>query len=141
MVPTFSCEPDFGLHATVTGAVPPLNVGLANLTAVFPLFPLSVTGAIVGHVRLSGVARWAVADVTTTFDVQEAFCCRASTALQVNDALPTGKREPDVGEHVVVIGVTSPVTLGVNVTDTAFPSNEVNRGLGHQMARGSFVGC
>ena len=141
MVPTLSCEPDFGLQVTVTGAVPPVNVGLANLTAVFPLFPLSVTGAIVGHVSLSGVADWAVADVTTTFDVQEAFCCRASTASQVNDALPTGKREPDVGEHVVVIGVTSPVTLGVSVTDTAFPSNDVNRGLGHQMARDSFVGC
>jgi hypothetical protein len=79
--------------------------------------------------------------MTTTLDVQEAFCCRASTALQVNDALPTGKTEPDVGEHVVVIGVTSPVTLGVSVTDTAFPSNDVNRGLGHQMARDSFVGC
>ena len=141
MEPTLSCEPDFGLQVTVTGAVPPLNVGSANLTAVFPPFPLSVTGAILGHVRLSGGADWAVVDMTTTFDVQEAFCCRASTALQVNDALPTGKREPDVGEHVVVIGVTSPATLGVNVTDTAFPSNDVNRGLGHQMARGSFVGC
>jgi hypothetical protein len=81
-----------------------------------------------------------VADMTTTFDVQEAFCCCASTALQVNDALPTGKSEPDVGEHVVVIGVTSPVTLGVSVTDTAFPSNDVNRGLGHQMARGWTTG-
>ena len=141
MLPTLSCEPDFGLQLMVTGAVPPLNVGSANLTAVFPLFPLSVTGVIVGHVSLSGGAGWAVADMTTTFDVQEAFCCRASTALQVNAALPTGNSEPDVGEHVVVIGVTSPVTLGVSVTDTAFPSNDVNRGLGHQMARGSLVGC
>ena len=82
-----------------------------------------------------------MADMTTTFDVQEAFCCCASsTALQVNDALPTGISEPDVGEHVVVIGVTSPVTLGVSVTDTAFPSNDVNRGLGHQMARGWTTG-
>jgi hypothetical protein len=56
VVPTLNCEPDFGLQLTVTGVVPPLNVGLANLTAVFPLFPLSVTGAIVGHVRLSGGA-------------------------------------------------------------------------------------
>jgi hypothetical protein len=54
VVPTLNCEPDFGLQLTVTGAVPPLNVGLANLTAVFPLFPLSVIGAIVGHVRLIG---------------------------------------------------------------------------------------
>jgi hypothetical protein len=54
VVPTLNCEPDFGLQVTVTGAVPPLNVGLANLTAVFPLFPLSITGAIVGHVRLNG---------------------------------------------------------------------------------------
>ena len=54
MVPTLNCEPDFGLQLTVTGAVPPLNVGLGNLTAVFPLFPLSVIGAIVGHVRLNG---------------------------------------------------------------------------------------
>ena len=81
-----------------------------------------------------------MAAMTTTVDLQEAFCCSASTALQVNDALPTGKSEPDVGEHVVVIGVTSPVTLGVSVTDTAFPSNDVNRGEGHEMARGSTVG-
>jgi hypothetical protein len=70
----------------------------------------------------------------TTFDLQEAFCWRASTALQVNGALPIGKSEPDVGEHVVVIGVTSPVTVGVSVTETAFPSNDVNSGEGHEMA-------
>ena len=56
MVPTPNPEPDFGLQVTVTGAVPPLNVGLANRTAVFPLLTLSLTGAIVGHVRLSGAA-------------------------------------------------------------------------------------
>ena len=78
--------------------------------------------------------------MTTTVDVQEAFCCSASTALQVNDALPTGKSELDVGEHVVVIGVASPVTVGVSVTDNGLPSNDVNRGEGHQMARGSTVG-
>jgi hypothetical protein len=49
-----NCEPDFGVQLTMTGAVPPLNVGSANFTSVFPLFPLSVTIAIVGHVRLSG---------------------------------------------------------------------------------------
>jgi len=54
-VPTPNCDPDFGLHLTVTGAVPPLKVGLVNLTAAFSLFPLSVAGAIVGHVRLNGV--------------------------------------------------------------------------------------
>ena len=54
MVPMPNCEPDFGLQVTATGAVPPLNVGLANLTAAFPLFSLSVAGAIVGHVRLNG---------------------------------------------------------------------------------------
>jgi hypothetical protein len=53
VVPTLNCEPDRGLQLAVTGAVPPLNVGSANLTAVFPL-PVSITGAIVGHVRLSG---------------------------------------------------------------------------------------
>jgi hypothetical protein len=54
VVPMPNCEPDFGLQLTVTGAVPPLKVGLVNLTAPFPLFPLSVAGAIVGHVRLNG---------------------------------------------------------------------------------------
>jgi hypothetical protein len=54
VVPMPNCEPDFGLQLTMTGAVPPLNVGLPNLTAAFPLFPLSVAGAIVGHVRLNG---------------------------------------------------------------------------------------
>ena len=78
--------------------------------------------------------------MTTTVDLQAAFCWSASTALQVNGAFPTGKSEPDVGEHVVVIGVASPVTLGVSVTGTAFPSNEVSKGEGHQMAKGSTVG-
>jgi hypothetical protein len=81
-----------------------------------------------------------VAAMTTTLDVQETFRCSASTALQVNDALPTWKSEPDVGEQVVVIGVTSPVTVGVSVTDTALPSNDVNKGEGHEMARDSTVG-
>jgi hypothetical protein len=72
--------------------------------------------------------------------LQEAFWCDASTALQVKAAVPTGKNEPDVGEHVVVIGVMSPVTVGVRVTATAFPSNDVNRGEGHEMARGAIVG-
>ena len=139
MVPTLKCEPDFGLQRTVIGTVPPLNVGSPNFTSVFPLFPLSVTDAIVGHVRLSAGGS-ALAARTTTVDVQDALCCSASTALQINDALPTGKSEPDAGEHVVVIGVTSPVAVGVSVTDTAFPSNDVNRGEGHEMARGSTVG-
>lgn len=56
MVPTPNSDPDLGLQVTVTGAVPPLNVGLANFTAVFSLLTLSLTGAIVGHVRLSGAA-------------------------------------------------------------------------------------
>jgi hypothetical protein len=140
MVPTPNCEPDFGLQLIVTGAIPPAVVGSANFTTVVPLLPLSVTGAILGQVRLSGPGGRALADVTTTVDLQDAFCCRASIALQINDALPTGKSEPDVGEHVVVIGVASPVTLGVSVTDTAFPSNDVSRGEGHQMAKGSSAG-
>jgi hypothetical protein len=78
--------------------------------------------------------------MTTTVDLQEALCCSASTALQVKDAFPTGKSEPDAGEHVVVIGVASPLTFGASVTGIAFPSNDVNNGEGHQMARGSTVG-
>jgi hypothetical protein len=139
VVPTLNCEPDFGLQLMVTGAVPPLNVGSANFTVILPLCPVSTTGVIAGHFKVSEAGGRAVADMTITVDLQEAFCCSASTALQINDAFPTGKSEPDAGEHVVVIGVPSPVTLGVSVTDTAFPSNDVSRGEGHQMAKGATV--
>jgi hypothetical protein len=54
VVPTLDCAPDFGLQLTLTGAIPPLNLGSENFMSVFPRVPLSVTDAIVGHVRLNG---------------------------------------------------------------------------------------
>jgi hypothetical protein len=55
--------------------------------------------------------------------------------LHVNEVVPTANSEPDAGEQLVEIGVTPPVTVGVNVTDIGFPSGDVNTGEGHEIAR------
>ena len=141
VVPTRNWEPDFGVQVTLTGAVPPLDVGLANVTFAFPLLPGAVTGAIVGHARVNGGGAGAVgggrgdADTTTT-DAHEAFCFNASIAVQVKEVLPTAKSEPDAGEHAVVIGWTPPLAVGVSVTDMDFPSGDVKTGDGHETATG-----
>ncbi|MGH9255237.1 MAG: hypothetical protein ACRD3C_11790 [Vicinamibacterales bacterium] len=59
----------------------------------------------------------------------------ASTALQVNEVVPTENSEPDAGEQVLEIGATPPVTAGVNVTAIPLPSGDVNTGEGHEIAR------
>jgi hypothetical protein len=119
-----------------TGAIAPVTVGSAKVTfsvgLPFTLF-VAVTGAIVGHLIVSG--NGVLVDAfTTTPDVHEAFCCAASTAVHVNDVVPTGKSDPDGGEHVVVTGVTPPVTVGVRVTATALPSSDVITGDGQVIA-------
>lgn len=53
VVPIRNCEPDFGEQLTVTGRVPSLNTGSAKSTAAFPLCPVSLTGGIVGHARVT----------------------------------------------------------------------------------------
>jgi hypothetical protein len=45
------------------------------------------------------------------------------------------KSELDAGEHVVVMGVTPPVTVGVSVTASGLPSAEVNTGEGHAITK------
>jgi hypothetical protein len=77
---------------------------------------------------------------TTTPDVQEAFCCAASTAEHVNAVVPTGKRDPDGGEHVDDTGVTPPVTVGVRVTAIALPSSDVITGDGQAIVGPADVG-
>jgi hypothetical protein len=85
-----------------------------------------------GWTVVGGCVVGAVVDAfTTTPDVHEAFCCAASTAVHVNDVVPTGKSDPDGGEHVVDTGVTPPVTVGVTVTAIALPSSDVITGDGH----------
>jgi hypothetical protein len=143
-----------GRHWTSTGAVAPLTAGAAKCTgAVGAPFTVAValTGAIVGHFRVSApaegdcvgggctvvggcVAGVVVDAFTTTPDVHAAFCCAASTAVHVNDVVPTGKSDPDGGEHVVDIGVTPPVTVGVSVTAVALPSSDVITGDGQVIA-------
>jgi hypothetical protein len=149
VLPAGNGDPDFGLHWTSTGAVAPLTVGASKCTfcvgAPFTVC-VAVTGAIVGHFRVrdpgdgdcvggcavfGGCVVGVVADAfTTTPDVHEAFCCAASTALHVNDVVPTGKSDPDGGEHVDDTGVTPPVTVGVSVTAIALPSSDVITGDG-----------
>jgi hypothetical protein len=83
---------------------------------------LDVGGCVVGVV---------VDAFTKTPDVHEAFCCLASMAVHVNDVVPTGKSDPEGGEHVDDTGVTPPVTVDVRVTAIALPSRDVITGDGH----------
>ena len=78
VVPTLNWEPDFGVHCTATGDAPPLNVGAANSTLVFPPPPVSVTGAITGQLIVSGGSGGGGGGSTTgatitTVDVHEAL--------------------------------------------------------------------
>ena len=84
-------------------------------------------GDVVGGGCVVGVV---VDAFTTTPAVHEAFCCAASTAVHVNDVVPTGKSDPDGGEHVADTGVTPPETVGVRVTAIALPSSDVITGDG-----------
>lgn len=150
VLPTGNCDPDFGRHTTSTGAVPPRTVGAGNRTGAVRVpftVAVAVTGAIVGHFKVSAPAEGdcvgggcavfggcvvgVVVDAfTTTRDLHEAFCCAASTAVHLNDVVPTGKSDPDGGEHVDDTGGTPPVTVGVRVTAIALPSSEVITGDG-----------
>jgi hypothetical protein len=147
VLPTWNWDPEFGLQRISTGATAPLTVGAAKFTgcvgAPFAVF-VAVTGAIVGQLMMSGerepaegncvggggVVGVLVDAFTTTPDEHEAFCCAPSTAVHVNDVVPTGKSDPDGGEHVVDTGVTPPVTVGVTVTAIALPSSDVITGDG-----------
>jgi hypothetical protein len=61
--------------------------------------------------------------------------------VQLNEVVPTENFEPDAGEQLVEIGATPPLTVGVNVTEMALPSGEVNTGEGHEIERsGTEVG-
>jgi hypothetical protein len=48
--------------------------------------------------------------------------------------VPTGKTDPDGGEHVVDTGITPPVTVGVTVTAIGLPSSDVITGDGQAIA-------
>jgi hypothetical protein len=99
-----------------------------------------------GHVIVSNGAGSGAGDggveggaSTVTTDAHDAFCWTVSTALQAKDDCPTEKREPDAGEHVVVIGAAPPLTVGVSVTGIAFPSADVSTGDGHDIVRAGGV--
>jgi hypothetical protein len=55
--------------------------------------------------------------------------------VQENEVVPTENSEPDAGEQLVETGATPPLTVGVNVTEIALPSGEVNTGEGHEIER------
>jgi hypothetical protein len=75
---------------------------------------------------------------TVTTVLHEADRCKASTALHVSDVEPTGKSDPDAGEHVVVTGGRPPTTTGANVTITGLPSSDEAVGA-VQLTDGAFV--
>jgi hypothetical protein len=132
LFPIGNREPDFGVQLTDTGVVPPLATGLAKVT-VAPLPLVAVTGAIWGHDKASeAVGAGAAADgaTTTTVDVQAAFRCIESVAVQVKEVLPTEKTEPDAGEQAMVTGGAPPLTVGVSVTGIGLPSGDVKTGEG-----------
>jgi hypothetical protein len=136
-----NCEPELGVQLVLTGAFPPPTVGFANFTTAFPLLPLAVTGAMVGHVIASGGSDGCGAGCdagsgggsTTTVDEHEARCDAESVAVHVKEVVPTGNNEPDAGEQVVITGVTPPLTVGVIVTAIDLPSSDVSTGDGHEI--------
>src|SRR4029453_7863106 len=75
---------------------------------------------------------------TVTTVLHEADRCKASTALHVSDVEPTGKSDPDAGEHVVGTGDRPPTTIGANVTITGLPSSDEAVGA-VQLTDGAFV--
>jgi hypothetical protein len=146
VVPTLNWEPDFGVHCTATGDAPPLNVGAANSTLVFPAPPVSVTGAITGQLIVSGGIDGdgggggggsTTGASTTTVELHDAVWSVASAAVHEKLVLPTAKSDPDAGEQVVVTGAVPPLISGRSVTAIAFPSGDVRTGEGHAIETGT----
>ena len=139
VVPTGNSDPEAGAQLDDTGAVPPEAVG-ENVTATGLPSDDVVDGA--GHMIVSGgtVATGATGGlyVTTTDVLHDALNLRASVTVHVAGVEPTGKSEPDAGEHVPLIGAVPPYTAGENVTTTGLPSADEATGAGHWISGGGF---
>jgi hypothetical protein len=140
VVPIGKDDPDAGTQLVVTGATPPLTVGLKVTFTGLPL--CETTGAMSGHEIDSGaiVEPGATVDVTITFELHEALASTASMAVQTRPVVPTGKSDPEAGTQLDFTGAVPPDTVGAYVTTTGFPSDDVADGAGHMIASGVLVG-
>jgi hypothetical protein len=125
VVPTGNSEPEAGVQLDETGALPPDTLG-EKVTATGA--PSGEVAEGTGH-RIVGAVGGLY--VTTTDVVHDARNCSASTAVQVAGVDPTGKSDPDAGEHEAVTGATPPDTAGENVIETGLPSVDDAIGDGH----------
>jgi hypothetical protein len=136
VVPTGNSDPEAGAQPDDTGAVPPDAVG-ENVTATG--LPSDDVADGAGHMIATGVTG-ATGElyVTTTDVLHDALKFKASVAVHVAGVEPTGKSEPDAGEHVPLIGVVPPYTVAENVTITGLPSVDEATGVGHRISGGRF---
>jgi hypothetical protein len=138
VVPTGNREPDTGEQLAPTGAAPPETVGAKFTTTGFPEDEVAVGAGQVIVGGGGGLGGGGGGPETVTTLLHEADRCKASTARHVSDVEPTGKREPDAGEHVVVTGGRPPATTVENVTITGLPSGDEAVGAGQPIV-GAFV--
>jgi len=136
VLPIGNADPDVGWQLALTGATPPVTVGLRVTFTGFPL--CEITGAMSGH----EIARGAATDVaiavpvTVTLELHEALDCLASTAVQDSAVVPTGNSDPEAGAQLDDTGAVPPDTVGENVTATGLPSDDVVDGAGHMIESG-----
>jgi hypothetical protein len=131
VVATGNREPDAGKQLAPMGEAPPESVGAKFTTTGFPSSDVAVG---LGQVIVGGGG----GPETVTTALHEADRRNESTALHVSDVEPTGKNDPDAGEHVVVTGGRPPTTTVANVTITGLPSSEEAVGA-VQLIDGEFV--
>jgi hypothetical protein len=88
-----------------------------------------------------GVGLLVVEAMTTTVVEHVAVAPTLSLAEHSTDVEPTGKSEPDAGEQPALTGATPPDVVGLNVTATGEPLNDVAVGAGHMMVSGLLSGA
>jgi hypothetical protein len=137
VLPIGNADPDVGWQLAITGATPPVTVGLRVTFTGLPL--CEMTGAMSGQEIASGAAMIAGggAAVTVTLELHEAFACLASNAVQDRAVVPTGNSDPEAGAQLDDTGAVPPDAVGENVTATGLPSDDVADGAGHMMASGT----
>jgi len=144
--PIEKSDPDAGVHVVLTGATPPVTVGLKLTFTGLPL--CETTGAMsgqaivgaavgVGNVGAGAGAGDVMDAVTITLELHEAVVPLASLALQFSAVAPTGNSEPEAGTQIEETGAVPPATVGENVTATGFPSYDVADGAGHMIDSGA----
>ncbi len=136
VVPTEKDDPERGTQLVLTGATPPVIVGLKSTFTGLRL--CDSNGAMSGHeIESGGIVGACAGGNTIAADVHEARRLLPSTALQLNVVTPTGNSEPDEGTQIDETGAVPPETVGANVRTTRLPRGEVADGAGQMMAGGA----